>query len=184
MSLQDDLKVLHAERFWKKVNKDGPVPPHCPELGPCWIWTASVRSNGYGQFRYFGKPVVANKVALLLNGTVIPDGIFCCHKCDNPICVNPSHQFLGTHQDNMSDCVKKGRLRPQNGLAAIKRTPRPIMPRGEANAQSKLLTDQVREILRTPKSYGSGRVLARKFGVTEQCIWSVRSRTVWKHINV
>jgi hypothetical protein len=40
------------ERFWSKVNKDGPIPASCPELGPCWLWTRSCYYNGYGQFAY------------------------------------------------------------------------------------------------------------------------------------
>ena len=39
-----------AARFWAKVNKDGPIPAHHPELGPCWIWTAATDPKGYGRF--------------------------------------------------------------------------------------------------------------------------------------
>lgn len=41
-----------AERFWEKVNKDGPIPEHRPELGPCWLWTGHInRQTGYGRFQ-------------------------------------------------------------------------------------------------------------------------------------
>ena len=38
------------DRFWAKVDKNGPVPAHRPELGPCWIWTAARFKRGYGKF--------------------------------------------------------------------------------------------------------------------------------------
>ena len=38
------------ERFWRNVNKDGPLPEGKPELGPCWVWTAAKNGNGYGAF--------------------------------------------------------------------------------------------------------------------------------------
>lgn len=41
-----------AERFWEKVDRHGPIPVHRPELGPCWVWTASVNRNGYGRFAW------------------------------------------------------------------------------------------------------------------------------------
>jgi hypothetical protein len=38
-----------SERFWAKVDKNGPIPAYRPDLGPCWLWTASKRADGYGQ---------------------------------------------------------------------------------------------------------------------------------------
>ena len=44
-----------TERFWAKVNRDGTVPAHCPELGPCWVWTAAVTKFGYSKFSVTGR---------------------------------------------------------------------------------------------------------------------------------
>lgn len=98
-----------AERFWAKVNKDGPIPAHVPELGPCWVWTAALHRRGYGWFRFNGTPTLAHRVSWELTNGPIPDGLQVLHKCDNKPCERPDHFFLGTDADNMADKTAKGR---------------------------------------------------------------------------
>ena len=96
-------------RFWSKVERTFETD--------CWFWKASIDVNGYGQFGLapgqFGAKTwtmaKAHRVAWLLTNGEIPAGMFLCHKCDMPRCVNPSHLFLGTQTDNMRDCVAKDR---------------------------------------------------------------------------
>jgi hypothetical protein len=103
------MKMSVEERFWSKVDKDGPVPPHCPELGPCWVWTAGKDECGYGVIRVGPRGMKAHRLSLALAGNPPPSGKEACHKCDNPGCVNPAHLFIGTHLENMRDCHAKGR---------------------------------------------------------------------------
>lgn len=96
--------------FWSRVNKKGPIPKHCPELGRGWEWLAGSTNDGYGLFG--SKPKVSShRYSWELANGQIPDGLFVLHKCDNPRCVNPSHLFLGTHGDNMNDLKEKNRKR-------------------------------------------------------------------------
>jgi hypothetical protein len=94
-------------RFWSKVNKDGPVLR--PELGPCWEWTASLVTGGYGGFSVRRRQTRAHRYSWEETNGPVPSGLFVLHRCDNPPCVRPSHLFLGTIQDNVDDMMAKGR---------------------------------------------------------------------------
>jgi hypothetical protein len=80
-----------AERFWSRVNKDGPVPEHLPELGQCWLWMGGL-ARGYGHFSDEGrKHVGAHCWAYEQLVGPIPDGLTLDHLCHNKRCVNPAH---------------------------------------------------------------------------------------------
>ena len=85
------------ERFWKKVNK----------TETCWLWTAATRA-GYGAFKIGKKIEGAHRVAYKLFNGDIGDKLV-CHSCDNKLCVNPEHLFIGTYSDNLNDSYDKGR---------------------------------------------------------------------------
>ena len=96
------------ERFWDKVDKNGPIVR--PELGACWLWTASCQGDGYGQFRFEGTMKKAHRVSWELTFGVPPKGLL-CHACDVRPCVNPEHLFEGDHQSNSDDMKTKKRQR-------------------------------------------------------------------------
>lgn len=107
-----------AERFWSKVDKNGPVHPR---LGTaCWLWTGTGTGTGTpfrGNFRVGSmtdgtrRKVIASRWALESVVGPIPEGLFACHHCDNPRCVNPAHLYAGTQLDNVRDMVERGRAR-------------------------------------------------------------------------
>lgn len=80
-----------------------------PNTG-CWLWLGRRGARGYGQVGFRGfKTRQAHRVSWLIHNGPIPDGLFVCHKCDTPPCVNPDHLFLGTCQDNLTDMARKNR---------------------------------------------------------------------------
>lgn len=83
------------------------------EPNGCVVWTGSRTQQGYGQISE-GAGVrrrrhLAHRLSWELTNGPIPDGVFVCHKCDNPPCVNPSHLFVGSARDNNRDAWTKGR---------------------------------------------------------------------------
>lgn len=90
------------------------------------------------------------------------DGKLVCHTCDTPACVNPNHLFVGVPLDNVRDMIAKDRN-----------------SRGERNMRAKLTPAEVRAI-RTAS--GLQREIAARFGITQGCVSSIKSRSKWKHL--
>lgn len=101
---------LLKERLYSRVNKT--------ENG-CWEFVGALRS-GYGAIKFKNKIMGTHRVSYELSYGDIPEGFLVCHKCDNRKCINPDHLFLGTHKDNMQDCLVKGRMVIDKGVKFVK----------------------------------------------------------------
>lgn len=86
------------EGFWRHaIVKDG----------GCWGWNGATDKDGYGKFDSKGSTISGHRASFMVHyGN--PEWAHVLHRCDNPICCNPEHLFLGTHQDNMDDASAKG----------------------------------------------------------------------------
>lgn len=150
-------------RFLAGVNKNGPIHPSCDR---CWQWTASVLQDGYGQFGVNGSTTRAHRYSWELYNGKIPDGLSVLHHCDNQLCVNPKHLFLGTHRQNMLDMTNKKR-----------------QAKGEQQHLAKLTTKDVLELRRLHKTGKFSRLqIAAMFGISVQNVGCIIKRYTWKHV--
>jgi len=168
------------ERFWEKVNKNGPTPDPSiyGEIGQCWTWTAGRHPQGYGIFSDEGRVSVrANRKAYQLTNGEIPDSLWILHKCDNPPCVNPEHLESGTPSENTRSAVRRGRLKPFHRVGPLPGV------QGEKHGMAKLTNEDVL-IMRALFAVGEAtkKQLASEFCVTPHYVSKILRRDIWKHI--
>ena len=160
------VPVSLIEKFWSRVD--------IRSVNECWEWKAGRASKkkgfDYGVFWIPGlRSVLSHRLALSFHkGVWVGNEKDVLHSCDNPPCCNPNHLCSGVHQDNMQDCIRKGRGNRECG---------------EARHCAKLNPEKVRTIRRLfDPSKRNKAELARRFGVDKNVIQLVADRKAWKHI--
>lgn len=159
------LTPLQIASFHSKYTRLGPYE--------CWNWKLSTRTDGYGTFRFWDKDIkkcrayAAHRVAYFLAFGDPPPHLQVCHTCDNKICCNPTHYFLGTHKDNAEDRERKGRGKP---------------PKAEESGVALFTNGQVVEIKLRMQDGEKPRALAAEFGCNLQTIYDIKRGRTWNSV--
>lgn len=122
------------------------------------MWTGATIGY-YGQIKVSNRNTLAHRVSLLLAGIHVPQDMDVLHTCDNTLCVNPKHLFLGDHLANMEDKAKKGR------------------------APAKLNSEQVKDIKKQLSSGRSCNSIAIEIGVVPHTISDIKNGITWRHVS-
>lgn len=149
-------------RFWKHVVKKD----------SCWEWVGRTTRHGYGCLRVdypSYKRTGAHRISWEIHNGPIPEGMYVCHKCDNPNCVNPDHLFIGTPQDNVSDMHSKGRAR-KRGM------------KGEEHPNATLNEGIIREIRNMRETGMRNCQIARIFNLSPAAVSRIILRKSWVHV--
>lgn len=158
------------ERFWEKVDKNGPVQDHMED--PCWVWTAGRSGYGYGSFwdSDLGRSRKANRVVFELRHGEIPDGKWVLHKCDHPPCVRPDHLYLGDAQQNVDDRQKRSDWHTA---------------KGEDHYRAVISEDQARQIKRQLETTEKPQTaIAEEFEVSKSLVNKIALGQTWSHVDV
>jgi hypothetical protein len=115
----------------------------------CWEWQGQTGGTSpYGQIKVFGRFVGAHRLSYELYKGPVPENHVVCHHCDNPICINPDHLFIGTMADNMRDMISKGRRK-----------------QGKSNPRKGVKSSQAMPVMVLGKKYGSINEAEKDVGV-------------------
>lgn len=137
------------------------------DAGGCRLWTGYRNDKGYGVANRFGRAMLAHRLVWIYTHGAIPTDLCVCHHCDTPACINPKHLFLATHQQNIADCVRKGRTADR---------------RGEKHPKAKLTAAKVRRIRELYARGVSGAIIAKRFGLERTVPHHIFARKSWRHI--
>jgi len=133
----------------------------------CWDWLKFKDRNKYGHIKVLGKSELVHRVAYQTLVGDIPSGMFVCHRCDNPSCLNPEHLFVGTNQDNIDDKVAKNR---QSKIGQQK---------GSKHSLAKLTEKDIVDIRISTLSQNK---LALLYGMTQSSISQIQNKITWSHV--
>lgn len=153
-------------RAWCTANTTGRFWNMVARTQGCWLWSGATDRHGYGVFTFGPRDQrLAHRVAWELTNGPLAVSQCVLHDCDNPICCNPSHLFLGTRLINNQDMVQKNR-----------------QAKGTGTRQAKL-TEAVVVLMRAEHTQGTPiRQLAKRFHVSPETARAAIQRQTWKHV--
>ena len=171
---QEEVDSFYQDKFWNMVSDQS-------DPDQCWEHHGNIQNTGYVNWWYRsnreldlqGKPrrryITAHRFSALINFGNKTNDYCVLHKCDNRICVNPNHLFLGSQLDNIRDMINKGRY------------VKPPRHCGADNYNATLTEQQVKAIIAN-KGVLTQRKMAELFAVSTSTIERIHMNQTWRHL--
>lgn len=155
-SISPEQRTALHSRFWSACDMSkGPYS--------CWHWKHARGPRGYGKFKFEGRSYAAHRVSFCISTNCDISTESICHSCDVPSCVNPSHLWSGTHQDNMADMARK--------------------KRSSGSTTFRVTADMAQQMLALCKQGQSQSDVARKYEVSRSTVYDiVHGRYKWRDL--
>ena len=134
------------------------------DIDECWVWDGATTNSGYGSIgrtlAYKNTKTIGAHRAVYEHYTKeqIPNGMYACHTCDNKLCVNPNHIFIGSNKDNQLDLISKG-LNLHDGV----------------HRNAKLTVDEIIEI---KQDIGTHSHIGMKYNVSRSVVGRIKNNQV------
>ena len=138
----------------------------------CIVWIGATDGKGYARVTaervtVYGQPLMHRYILSLKVQRSLHEWELACHTCDRPACICPGHLYIGTHQSNANDKVKRGWCAFQ---------------KGEQNPKSKLTVKDVRDVKRLLGLGWDGLSIATEFNVSQSTISDIKTGKTWSHV--
>jgi hypothetical protein len=199
--MKSTAQRFHSKTKMAESNRTGMI-------GPCLEWTGTLDRNGYGQFHSGGAMLYATRWAWANVHGAITNGMYVCHRCDNPACVELSHLFLGTQADNIMDMCAKGRqsrgprhgelvakgckrgdahysrLHPERVSRGARKSAQMLgrSAKGSKSGMAKLTEKNVEHMFELRKAGWTQKRIAAELGISAPHVSVILSRKLWTHV--
>ena len=132
----------------------------------CWIWIKTINENGRAKFSLKRKMIYASRFSYWIYKGPFDLSLFVCHTCDNGLCVNPDHLWLGTQLDNMKDMSNKNR--------SLKGSKNPTAVLTET-----IVKNMINDIINLNINFNS---LCLNYNIGETTVKNILYGRTWQHI--
>jgi transposase len=142
------------------------IESHIISRENCWITNHKIDVNGRPRISVDGKSYILARVVYKLYKGDFPNNLFVCHTCDNPLCINPEHLYIGDNAEKGHNTKKRNRQAKGSTIGSAKLNETQVLKVKQLLVEGKL----------------SLRQIGQMFGVSATTISLINNGKSWTHV--